>query len=502
VSPETGAPLDGRVSEACANILPPMVKRSQHMLPEPIPLDSDLPDDPSHLSLKQWGEFARNSVRRRPWRWSAVLAAGLCLTTLFFELRTPLYRVETKVLTQRQQAMPSISRSAMSDEAPTRTANELIRRKENLVFMLEHAGLLPLKGVVPPPSLLTRIMNLGSPPRTEEEAVNALVLNLDRALTVTTGDGTVTISLDWPDPRQAYSLVQGALQNFLEARQLQEITAVDEAISLLQSRTAELRGQLEAAMRDAQRTLPRGPSLPSSAPQRSALPAQPSETLVRLRSSLDATSRSISDLENLRSRRLAELQGQLNERRSVYSEAHPMVAALKGEIASLSGESAQLKTLREEEARLQEEYDARVAIERSRGAPSASLRASGASSNGTAAGSGAATAALNEDERVRDARFRYTQMVDRLNAAQLDLDSARAAFKHRYSVLWPAQMPSRPVSPNPLKVFGVGVFLSLLLAVAAVALPDLSTGRILESSQIERSLGIPVLATMSRTSRK
>jgi uncharacterized protein involved in exopolysaccharide biosynthesis len=473
-----------------------MAERARLPQAEALPFDGDLPDQVSRPSLREWTEYALHAARRYPWRLVAVFVAGLCVTTLIFELKTPLYRAETKVLTQRQQAMPSISRSAMSDEAPTRTANDLIRRRNNLVALLERAGALPKEGVSAPASGLQRILNMGAPPASGEDAVNAMVLNLDRALTVTTGDGTVTISVDWPEPQQAYSFVQEALQNFLESRQIQEITAIDETITLLHGRTAELRSQLETTIRDAQRNLPRGPDVAASpTPRTPPLPAQPSEALARLRASVEATSRSIRDLEDLRSRRMAELQGQLNERRSVFSDAHPTVIALKGEIASLSHESRQLVTLREEEARLQDEYRARLAAEVPRASSSGPVRLGSGLSQLSAA---AAAASVNEDERVRDARFRYTQMVDRLNAAQLELDSARAAFKHRYSVLWPAQVPSKPVSPSPLKVFGLGTVLSLMLALAAVTVPDLRAGRIMERSQVERSLGIPVLASIRR----
>lgn len=473
-----------------------MVERTRPIQLEALPLDGDLPDQTSRPLAGEWAEYALHAARRHPWRLAAVFVAGLCLSTLYYELKTPLYRAETKLLTQRQQAMPSISRSAMSDEAPTRTANELIRRRENLIALLEHAGLLPKGGEAPPPSGLKRILSMAAPPLSAEDAVNAMVLNLDRALTVTTGDGTVTISVDWPEPQKAYALVQEALQNFLEARQVQEITANDETISLLQGRTAELRAQLEATIREAQRNLPRGADVvASTSPYTPSHRAQPSEALARLRAAVEAKARAIRDVEDLRSRRLLELQGQLNERRSVFSDAHPTVVALKGEIAALSHESAQLAILREEEARLQEEYRVGLAAVEPRAASPGPVRSGTSSPRLSAA---AATSAVNEDDRVRDARLWYTQMVERLSGAQLDLDSARAAFKHRYSVLWPAQVPNKPVSPNPLKVFGLGTVLSLMLAVAAVTLPDILAGKIMEPSQVERSLGIPILASLSR----
>ncbi len=99
---------------------------------------------------------------------------------------------------------------------------------------------------------------------------------------------------------------------------------------------------------------------------------------------------------------------------------------------------------------------------------------------------------------MREARFRYQQMVERVNAAQLDLDSARAAFKYRYSVVWPAEVPRRPVSPNPLKIFGLGGFLVLALALGAAVWRESRTGQIFTRSQIEIGLDLPVLAEFNR----
>ncbi len=103
---------------------------------------------------------------------------------------------------------------------------------------------------------------------------------------------------------------------------------------------------------------------------------------------------------------------------------------------------------------------------------------------------------MEETERVRDARFRYQQMVERLNAAQLDLDAARAAFKYRYNVIWPAEVPRKPFSPSAKKILGGGAIASLLLALLAAAGIDLVRGRVVERWQIERKLAIPVIAEL------
>jgi hypothetical protein len=105
---------------------------------------------------------------------------------------------------------------------------------------------------------------------------------------------------------------------------------------------------------------------------------------------------------------------------------------------------------------------------------------------------------VEQDERVREARARYASMLDRLSAAQLERDSARAAFKHRYNVTWPAELPKEPFSPKPLKIFGLGSVAVLLFVLLCGAAPDLWSGKIIQRWQIERSLDLPVLTELNR----
>jgi len=202
--------------------------------------------------------------------------------------------------------------------------------------------------------------------------------------------------------------------------------------------------------------------------------------------------RAIQDVEDFRRRRLADLHAQLDEKRNTYSDAHPAVMQLQQDIEALSKDSSQVDQLRQEEQKLRQEYQARLAQEAvpepdtggGRGAPSRGLPRS--------------TTPVEEDERVRDARFQYQQIVERVNAAQLELDAVRAAFKYRYNVIWPPQLPKDPVSPNPTKILGAGFLAALFFAVLAAAAPDLRSGRILQRWQVERGLGLPILAELER----
>jgi hypothetical protein len=55
------------------------------------------------------------------------------------------------------------------------------------------------------------------------------------------------------------------------------------------------------------------------------------------------------------------------------------------------------------------------------------------------------------------------------------------------------------VSPNPIKVFGLGGFALLLLSLAVATWLDWRSGLVLERWQVERELDLPVLGDLSRS---
>ena len=454
----------------------------------------------STTSLRHWTSFTMGAVRRRKVLTGSIFVSGLALTVAVYAFTTPKYEVETKILAQRQLALPSAVRSSGTGDSPTRTAEELILRRESLLDLVKRADLmgLPANATSTGPSPLAAALfklGLGPDPATLDP-VTAMVNRLDKAIQVTATEETVKISVRWPDPVQAYQIVEGSLQNFLEARQTQEITAIDEAIAVLQSRLAGLRNQLdrEETRRDDSRR--EEPLLldPGSAP-RSASAIPPSAEVVRIKSLLDAKERAIRDMEDFRQRRLLELQAQLSEKRNVYAEAHPVVIGLRKEVEAFSLESPQIAALQDQARQLRAEYAALLAADggHSRSSPRAlpprSLR--DGRGNGT-----------TQDDRVKDVRAQYLNMLERVSAFQLELDAARAAFKYRYKVIWPAELPRSPVSPNPWKVLPVGLLASILLALVAALVPDLWSRRIFETWQVERDLGLEVLSDLRANERK
>lgn len=454
-------------------------------VPGPSAFDDDGGESaPAGPTVVDWGRLVADAAwRRRPLA-VVVFLGGLLAAVVYFALKTPVYRVEAKILAQRPQALPSAARSVFED-APTRSAWELIHRRDNLIAIVHDTKLIGPGRQPPAPGTdtLERLAALWTRRASAADPLDTLVNVLDRRLIVEVEDGTILISLDWGDPQQAFDIVNVALQNFLEARHLQEVTAIDEVISVLQGRAAALREELETATQDARQRAARTP--------RVAMPRvrQPSGDLVRLQTLLEAKQRAIQDVEEFRRRRLADLQAQLDQTRNTLSDLHPMVIGLRKDIDALSRDSSQIEGLREEERKVRRDYAERLAKE---GFPSSSTPSA------TPLQLIESGPDPDQDQRVRQAWMQYEQMLGRVNTARTELDAARAAFKYRYSVIWPPQIPREPLSPRASKILGLGALASVLLALAAAAAPDVLRGRIVQRWQVERSLGVEVLGELDR----
>jgi capsular polysaccharide biosynthesis protein len=87
-------------------------------------------------------------------------------------------------------------------------------------------------------------------------------------------------------------------------------------------------------------------------------------------------------------------------------------------------------------------------------------------------------------------------VLERTDAARIELAVSQAAFKYRYSVIRPAQAPRDPEFPKANLILTMGLITSLFLAACVVVAKDLLSDRILEPWQIERQLGLPVLGVL------
>ncbi len=477
------------------------------------PADDHAPESLELVDVKKLRDylfFVLHSVQRHPFVTLLTFAAVLALTLGGLAVFPKDYHVEAELLAQRNLVMPALgnpSRNVPTDaDAPTRAAPETVRRRDNLDSLMKQTNLLERWDKTKAPIIKLRdyLIRVVAPP-TDEERHEELIEMLEKRLYVFANEGTVTIAIDWPDAQLAFQLVETAQQNFLDARHAAEVSSIAEAISILERHAAEVQQSVDAAMDEIRRLEPShtvrlGGSVPKAPKPKDA--ANTSPEVAQLKTLLDGKRRAIRDLEAFRSRRLGELKEELDKQKQVYADAHPTVARIKDSIAAMTADSPQLAELRREEHELASEY---TQLGGDKAAPSentevriAAPQLSEARRVLSAGSDASAEQYAYAKARLRFAMNNYDSLIERLDAARIELDTARAAFKYRYSTIRPAELPKKVAKPKIPVVVAAGLFAGLLIGALMAALVDLRSRRLVERWQVERTLGLPVLGEMPR----
>jgi uncharacterized protein involved in exopolysaccharide biosynthesis len=485
--------------------------------------------------VRRYVSFVVGSARRHRLLAVAVFVSimGGVIGSIFAFPKT--YHVEAKALAQRSSAL-TVRGDEPGGDSLTRVAAETVLRRDNLLTLIQQTDLLRYTREHRAPVQRARdavAAALHVREDSEADRLDGLVELLEKKLAVWTSENgsTVTIAIDWSDGPMACRLVDAAQRVFLDARYAREIIALAESIEILRGHTTGLKADIDDAVGAIEKMrgvgdVPKGGAvspIPSPQPrsvswQRSVAPrvpaanAEPNPELGRMKIEIEAKQHTIDELEEFRRHRLSELQARLAEARTTYTENHPAIGDLKLSMSALSDESPQVTRLRQEVASLQAEYDRRSASDAPvPGVASTPMFASLAASR-TATPPQLSTDVLRLDldlredrdpgmvsarGQLRDAMDKYAALRTRIQTAQIDLETAQAAFKYRYSVVSPAHLPKSPTKPNvPLVILAAliaAVFCALLFAV----LVDVRRGRLLERWQIEQLLDRPVLGEVS-----
>ena len=503
--------------------------------------------------IADYAGFLGGSLRRHKVLAAGTFALAVAMTAAAAVLLPKTYHAEAKLLAQRNAVMAALSNPGRAipwdADAPTRAAAETVLRRDNLITLIQQTNLMTEWDRTRAPILKLKdtLMALFRRRPTEDEKLDQIVGMLEARMKVVAGpvgDGTVTIDLDWPNADMVYHLVESAQELFVDARQAAETAAIAESIAILERYAATLHQDINGTLTELQRT--QAQHRPAAATRRSAaalsgrlplmgsiaatLPPVPTVALgvpelgadlddpeiPRLKASIAAKRQEITNLEETRQRQLSELQGRLAQLTTVYTSTHPSVVGVQQNIAALTRESPQVVGLKAETDRLEADYQRRVAAaqellqEEQIKAELEKRRAASATSDASPPQEArtpppapveqpGATAGEPTDFAGVHLRLELNQLesvLERTDGARIELAVSQAAFKYRYTVIRPAQVPKEPVRPNLPMVFAAGLVGSLLLALAAVVGKDLLSNRILESWQIERQLGLPVLGNL------
>jgi uncharacterized protein involved in exopolysaccharide biosynthesis len=480
-------------------------------------------DEFDSQQLKEVVGFLLRAPRRRPRLAAAIFVITLVVGLVLVKYWPRTYTADLRILAQRNLVLGALDKGLPHDpEAPTKNATDAILRQDNLVALTKQLDLVDRWEATRQPAarLKDTLFGLVGTPKTDDDKLHDLIGLLAKKLTVFSDDSSITIAIEWPDRETAFDIVSLVQKNFLEARYDTSVNVIVEAIRILDERAKPQAAEVDAALAELMKieaeraggaidvaapgpvatttTAPR-PSTGAARPAASA-PASGDSDLAR---DLVEVRRRIRVVTEDHDRQLSEAQRQLLDARTTLGPMHPTVVGLNEKIAELTPTPAELKTL---DAR-ERELVAQLAAP----APGASD-----ATPGTARPQQAVPAStpppvvrrpvvdLRDDtktvvarQKLATASTKYNELLSRIEAAKIELEVTRAAFKYQYTLVRPPELPRSPSKPNAPLLLVATILLSLLLTVLVPGGVDLWRGRLMEPWQVERRLKLPILGDLT-----
>ncbi len=486
-------------------------------------------------AVRNWCVFGWRAMGRRKGLIFGVFSLVMGLAVIALIVLPKRYHVETRLLAQKNQVL-ALPGEEPGGRQPSSAAQETVLRRDNLVALVKETNMLEEWSVRRSPAARFKDWAISPFMRdtTEAERLDGLVKYLKKQLKVMNDDttGQVTIEVVWPDAVLGYRIVDAAQRNFLEAKHVEETTAIAEHASILEGHAAQLRREIDTAVREIQTIRAKkagekplkapAPAAPAdeAAADKAAAPAPVARPaaklddgslrrLTELSVMIETKRNAIRELDEFRQRRVAELQAQVEDKRGMYTEAHPAMVDLRQSLAAASRESPQVKALRGELARLESEHGQLAALAAAAGEsvprPSGG-RARGAGTRGDLNDEVIRIEQIPAEERdpeieyarakLKDSITSYQEIEGKIRSARIALDTAEAAFKYRYTMVTPPEVPKSPLSPNALVVILGAAFAGFFLGLMAAIGLELKRGLLQDVWQVEHFLALPVLATV------
>ena len=476
-------------------------------------------DGLDYARVRELVGFVLRAARRRRALALTVFGVAVAVTVAAAALWPRTYEASVRILAQRNLIMPAIDNPnrAVPREAddPTQRVAETVFKRDNLVAVIKQANLVDLWDAQRPAILRVKDAALGlfSAPMTDEEKVEAFVGLLEKKLSVQTDENTVTMSVEWTSAATAYQLVSLAEKTFLDARYAAEVSIISDAISILEAHASAEHDEIYAAVDDLQRLrqnraraagpmdpAPRGPApnLRGSAPPPTAPQADASGA--EFAQKLEEKRRAIRDLEEARAKRLSDLETKVTELRATLEPAHPSILSLQRQIDAMEVAPPELVQLKNEERDLLAQVVASARERVARPLPDAPSYATSAEPHPAApppppAEDAAVSLAAG---RLQTATNRFDDLMSRVDSAHIELDIAKTAFKYRYTLIKPPEVPKHVKRPNVAVLLLGGLALSVFLGLLVAAAKDLASGKFIERWQVERKLRLPILGEVRR----
>lgn len=460
--------------------------------------------------LAELGSYVRAAVGRHRVLFVLVLVATTALGA-FVGLSVPKqWDSHARILAQSNYEMPALANPhrtvPLAAEEPLTAVGAYVLTRDNLQRIARDAHLR--ESLEASRTGLFRLKDRASAwlfgPPSEQDMDDAVLHMLQKRVNVAVGDdGVIDFDASWYDPAASSQIVGMLVDAFLDKRKQDLTGSVSETVSILegyakdgQARVAEdLSSLRHARARWARAHNNKEPQPLMASGGKSLYGSTLEKDLAQVDAELDAKRQAITQVETMRAQRLAEVTASLKERSAVLAPGHPEIVRLRQQQKLFQGASPELSQLRSEEAAL---------MARQRSLETRADQVLGRREADRLRTARAALEAVDPSEtldpdvayaraKLEGSLASYEDMMRRISGARIELDTRRASFPYRYSVLVPPLAPRRPATPGmPIFAFA-GLLGGLLLGLTAAVGFESSRGRLLVPWQVERELGLEVL---------
>lgn len=314
--------------------------------------------------------------------------------------------------------------------------------------------------------------------------------SFEKRLTVQVKGPHVVLGFDWPEPQTAVEVLKSAEAKLIAARRDAELVPLERKVATLESSAAAARRRVDllaAKIQDAMTQKRHG----ARAATVRGLQAEgrfrdlPDPALSQQRLRLVALRKAVADLEDVRRKRVSELNAILAEQKAMLGPSNPALLETREKVRALEGDGPELARLKAREARVFAAY----------------VRAGGKEIE-VSGESGQWPAELKEDDpaiafdksRMAAEQSSLTRLLDEAAEAEVTLATAAAGFDSRYVEMLPPELPEGPAFPNLVLLIMAGLLAGAVVAFFGAVAADLSGGIIREGWQARRELDVPFLA--------
>src|SRR6185312_7119607 len=186
--------------------------------------------DLSHI--KDLVGYVLRAPRRQPRRFATWAVISVVLGAAAYHYYPRSYATEVKILAKRNLILPALDNPgrAVPREAdnPTKDVGNTILQHDNLVGLIKEVDLLDRWEASRPPLLRAKDALFGTfhGPANDADRMRAIEGVLEKRLSVTSDDTTITITVEWTDGQMAYDLAEAVEKNFIEAHYDSEVNVI------------------------------------------------------------------------------------------------------------------------------------------------------------------------------------------------------------------------------------------------------------------------------------